>query len=285
MAYIIPRRVDVNPAASAPRRRLARAGSTLALLAGLTTGAAAEATELTIGFYGDATSDAWHGALQGVDENNAQGEFLNLHYTLAHLELDELAPDSMTAIVVAGDADTVLRVARNHPEMPVFNVQSTDTGLRAECVYNLFHIMPSERMKEDALRQWQAKNPDRPVKAQAWSPTATKYAAGQLNSRYEASQGRTMNDAAWAGWASTKLVGDLIARTEPMQGSMFIDTLHSETNFDGQHGVNMTFRPTGQLRQPLWLVDGSGTIAGEAPVRGVVDTDDLDSLGLTECPK
>ena len=257
-------------------------------LGGLALGAvsgSAQAAELTIGFYGDAAGDAWLGAEQGIEENNAQGEFLNLHYTLAHLEADELAPASVTAIVVAGDADTVRRVARNHPDTPVINVISTSTGLRADCVPNLFHTIPSERMKEDALRQWEAKNPGTPVKPQAWSALQKKYAAGQLNSRFEAAHQRKMNDLSWSGWAATKLVGDLIARHQPMQGSELIDTLHMDTNFDGQHGVNMTFRPTGQLTQPIWLVDSSGKVVGEAPVRGVVDPTDLSTLGLTECPK
>jgi hypothetical protein len=47
-------------------------------------------------------------------------------------------------------------------------------------------------------------------------------------------------------------------------------------------GTDMNFRPTGQLRQPLLLVE-DGKIAGEAPVRGVAD--DLDSLGNVECEK
>ena len=46
----------------------------------------------------------------------------------------------------------------------------------------------------------------------------------------------------------------------------------------------MSFRETGQLRQPLLLVDGD-RIVGEAPVRGVVDTTYLDSLGVPFCPK
>jgi len=44
----------------------------------------------------------------------------------------------------------------------------------------------------------------------------------------------------------------------------------------------MSFRDTGQLRQTLLLVE-NGEIVAEAPVRGVVDPDDLDSLGLRAC--
>ena len=44
----------------------------------------------------------------------------------------------------------------------------------------------------------------------------------------------------------------------------------------------MSFRDTGQLRQPLLLVAGDHVL-GEAPVRGVVEIEDLDSLGATHC--
>jgi hypothetical protein len=38
-----------------------------------------------------------------------------------------------------------------------------------------------------------------------------------------------------------------------------------------------TFRDTGQLRQPLLLVE-AGKLVGEAPVPGVVDSNDLTAL-------
>jgi hypothetical protein len=52
--------------------------------------------------------------------------------------------------------------------------------------------------------------------------------------------------------------------------------------FDGQKGDYMTFRETGQLRQ-LLLVVVDGKLAGEAPVRGVAESDDLDSLDPLVC--
>ena len=47
----------------------------------------------------------------------------------------------------------------------------------------------------------------------------------------------------------------------------------------------MSFRVTGQLRQPLLLVENGKLLNEEAPVRGVVDPDDYDSLGITGCSK
>ena len=45
----------------------------------------------------------------------------------------------------------------------------------------------------------------------------------------------------------------------------------------------MTFRKTGQLRQPLLFVENGKLLNAEAPVRGVVDPEDYDSLGIKNC--
>ena len=55
--------------------------------------------------------------------------------------------------------------------------------------------------------------------------------------------------------------------------------------FDGIKGVPQSFRPNGQMRQRLLLVDDNGKIVAEAPIRGVVDGNDLDTLGQVSCGK
>lgn len=246
---------------------------------------AVHAADVRFAYVGDVTSDAYLGVKQAMAENNIQGAFLGLTFTVEHLEAGEMAAGDTSAVFVDGDPDTVRRIARNTPDTPVFNLTARETALRAECHPNLFHTIPSERMIEDALRQWRAKNPDVSVRPAAWTTKTDKYAAGQLTIRFERNQGKPMTDDAWAGWAAAKLVGDLIARTKETDPAVLTDRLFSDVNFDGQRGATMTFRETGQLRQPLWLVDDADELVGEAPVRGVVDTSDLDTLGLTECPK
>ena len=245
----------------------------------------AHATDVRFAFVGDAASDAWFGVQQGVAENNTQGQFLGLSFSVEHVETGELPAPGTSAIFVAGAPELVRRIARNHPDTPVFNLTSRATELRAECHRNVFHTIPSRRMLEDALRQWRAKNPQVDVRPVAWTTATDKYAAGQLTTRFERSQGRAMNDESWSGWAASKLTGDLIARQGEDDPAALVDLIMSEVDFDGQRGATMTFRETGQLRQPLWLVDARGRLVGEAPVRGVVDTTDLDTLGLTSCPK
>jgi ABC transporter substrate binding protein (PQQ-dependent alcohol dehydrogenase system) len=139
-------------------------------------------------------------------------------------------------------------------------------------------------MKKDAETQWQKKNPNSSAKAQAWHHSFKKYAAGQLNTRFTRSSHHKMTDTAWAGWASVKLLSDSVARNQFNDTTSLLKFIKTELAFDGQKGMSLNFRDTGQLRQPLLLID-NGKIAGEAPVRGVVNTTNLDSLGLTHCPK
>jgi hypothetical protein len=93
-----------------------------------------------------------------------------------------------------------------------------------------------------------------------------------------------MTDTAWAGWASVKLLSDTIARKQFTDTDNLLKFFKTELAFDGQKGISLNFRDTGQLRQPLLLIE-NGKIAGEAPVRGIANTTNLDSLGLTHCPK
>jgi hypothetical protein len=63
-----------------------------------------------------------------------------------------------------------------------------------------------------------------------------------------------------------------------------LEYLKNDLVFDGQMGMEMNFRHTGQLRQPLLLIE-AGKIVGEAPVRGIANPPTVDSLGNVECAK
>ena len=102
--------------------------------------------------------------------------------------------------------------------------------------------------------------------------------------RYQETFGQTMDDEAWAGWAAVKLTTDTLARLAATPERQLTEALETDLAFDGQKGIDMSFRRTGQLRQPLLLIE-NGKIVGEAPVRGIVGATNLDSLGLAECPK
>jgi ABC-type branched-subunit amino acid transport system substrate-binding protein len=251
----------------------------------MTMNAASEPLKVQIAFVGSANSAAHHGALLGLDEARAQGEFLGQLYALTVVDPAALGTVNATAIIVAGSAETLAQGAAQHPSVPVFNVTLTQDALRADCRANLLHVIPSDEMRARALAQWQQAHPDATgVQAQTWHREFEKYAAAQLNKRFKAKHGVVMNDEAWSGWAAVKLLSDMIARSQTNDSSAVLTAIRADLAFDGQKGVDLNFADNGQLRQPLLLV-ADDKLIGEAPVRGVADIEDLDSLNTTPCAK
>lgn len=247
-------------------------------IAGATTG-----TSVVLAFVGETGSAAYQGAQQGLEEAQAQGEFLGQQYTLVPATADRL-PAGASAVVAAVGPAALRALAAAHPEVAILNVSRSDDRLRRRCVPNLLHIPPSREMKAAAVAQWRQANPGATgVEARAWDAGFEKYAAAQLNKRYRNRFETPMDDAAWAGWAAVKLVSDMVAREQPANPAALLAAVRERLAFDGQKGVDMSFRKDGQLRQPLLLIAGS-EVVGEAPVRGVADIEDLDSLGRATCP-
>lgn len=247
--------------------------------------ATADVLEVAIAFVGPADGDAWRGASQGLEEANAQGRFLGQHYRLEAVA-DAAAARALdaTAMVAALPAAGLEALAAQAGGIPVFNVAAADTAVREACLAGLYHTLPGTDMLEDAVRQWRAAEPASTAHAQAWHPAFEKYAALQLNNRYTERHGVPMTDVAWAAWAAVKLVSDTVARAGDGSPAALVDALATGIAFDGQKGLDLDFRPTGQLRQPLLLIEDDH-IVGEAPVRGQDGGAGLDSLGVTACAK
>lgn len=246
-----------------------------ALLLLLAAAHATAAQEVSIAFVGDRNSSAWLGAQQGLEEARLQGEFLGLQYSLT----DDAG--KADAIVAALPTAELLQLAGRHPGRPVLGVGNSDPAARKACRANLLLLQPSDDMLANAVTQWRSKHPDDAVQARAWHADFEKYAAAQLNHRYSEKAGKPMDDAAWSGWAAVKVLSDTVARLQSAQGADLLQALRGDLAFDGQKGVDLSFRSDGQLRQPVLLVR-NGKLVGEAPVRGVADA--LDSLGASHCP-
>ena len=248
-------------------------------------GVLAESVNFRFAYVGDSNTSAYLGAKQGLDEANLQGRFLNQNYTLDIINSEHALTTDYSdyiAVIAAVDRGTFQRLSDHLPGKPVFNVWLDDDVLRTQCTPNTLHIFPSRQMKQDAIAQWHKLHPDAAVVAQTWHPDYVKFAARDLNKRFAKTHDVKMDDAAWAGWAAVKMSSDTIARKKISEPAKLLSYLKTSLVFDGQMGIDMNFRSTGQLRQPLLLV-ADGKIAGEAPVRGVSDS--LDSLGNTECDK
>ena len=248
---------------------------------------AADIVSIRLAYIGGSGNSAYLGAQQGLSEANLQGQFLNQKYVLDPVtEAAALTTDytPYLAVVASVDHDTYRKLVDRLPNIPVFNVTLDDDDLRTACLPNALHIVASRQMKLDAVAQWLKKNPEARVTAQTWHPDFVKFAARDLNKRFTKNFKLSMDDPAWAGWAAVKMTSDTVARENITDPGKLLDYLKTSLLFDGQMGIEMNFRPTGQLRQPLLLIE-NGKIAGEAPVRGVADPSDLDSLGNVECAK
>ena len=257
----------------------------LLLLSTLLQGAASGATEIRLLYIGAEDDAAYLGARQGLTEANLQGRFLNQAYVIDVRTPGALPAETLSgvaAILTTVNAAALPGLATSAAGVPVFNLRAKDDSLRALCIPNLLHVIPSEAMQRDAVAQWQKVNPGAQVTASAWHGDFMKYAGRDLNKRYRAASGQSMDESAWAGWAAVKMTSDTVARLDDTSPAAVLKFLRQELRFDGQKGAEMSFRDTGQLRQPLLLVE-KGKIAGEAPVRGVADADDLDSLGNSDC--
>lgn len=221
----------------------------------------------------------------GVSEIEQQAGFLGIELAFSHDRDPAHASqhqDAAAAIINSSPQET-LWAAQALGDIPVFNVGSRDDALRTVCRPNLFHVIPSDKMLADAVQQWRQGHPDaKQVSAQAWHPAFVKFAARELNNRYQKRAGVEMSDEAWAVWAAYRVVGTAIVNNPEATPAELIAYFREELEFDAQKGVFSTFRETGQMRQALLIV-ADGKLAGEAPVRGVADSDDLDSLGLQEC--
>lgn len=247
--------------------------------------AAPAGTALRLAYVGASTHDSLDGARQGLDEANLQGRFLGQDYALDIVDIDQAKNTDFSpyiAVIAAVAYADFIRLGKLLPRHPLFNVALSDDRLRGLCLPNALHVIPSERMLADAVKQWRQKQAGANVRAQAWDPRFVKFAARDLNKRFKKQYGRPMDDYAWAGWAAVKMVSDSAVRGDLRTAAGMLAYLRNDLAFDGQKGVNMSFRETGQLRQLLLLVE-DGKLVAEAPVRGVADVSDLDSLGRRGC--
>lgn len=247
--------------------------------------AIAEIIEVNFAYVGEKNHPALLGVKQGLEESNLQGQFLNQKYNLDLVSISDISTydfSSYIAVLVAADATTFTKLTENLPDTPIFNLTINDDNLRTDCIKNALHIIPSDRMTKDAESQWKQKKSESNATAHAWHPDFVKFAARDLNKRFKKNHDVAMNDYSWSGWAAVKMTSDTVARTQITDPGKMLTYLKTELSFDGQKGDDMNFRKTGQLRQPLLLVEDNKIVA-EAPVRGVAKPPTLDSLGLLGC--
>ena len=228
------------------------------------------------------------GAELGIKEGNIQGQFLGIDYQLSVQDVGSSLNVDLTnlptAVIVAGSTELLEQIQSvfNPLDVAVFNIALSDNSLRTACLPGVFHTPPSEKMLADAVAQWQQQSPGARVEASAWHQDFVKFAGRDLNRRFREEFGKAMDNDAWAGWAATRGLAEAVVRTMSDAPVVVSDYIRNELAFDGQKGLAQSYRASGQLRQPL-LISEQGRLLGEAPVRGVAEYTDLDSLGVLTC--
>jgi ABC transporter substrate binding protein (PQQ-dependent alcohol dehydrogenase system) len=119
----------------------------------------------------------------------------------------------------------------------------------------------------------------RPV---SWDPSHELWGAQQLQNRFERLFKRGMNERDNQAWVAMRLIGDAVVHTKSADPK----TIHNELlspNFTlgAFKGQGLTVRPWNQqLRQPILLTDGRGTVS-VSPQEGFLhQTSELDTLGF-----
>jgi ABC transporter substrate binding protein (PQQ-dependent alcohol dehydrogenase system) len=155
-------------------------GTIVALNAFVSSGLAADPTEIGIGYLRrahvkpslslveqPAADDGVAGARLAIDDNNTTGKFLNQHFTLEELRLKEgedaanaavsLADKNLSFIIADLPAEALLKAADALRDRGVvlFNAGAIDDALREEdCRANVIHVAPTRTMLADALAQY-----------------------------------------------------------------------------------------------------------------------------------
>ena len=247
----------------------------------------AEVIEINFVYVGKDDHSSVLGIKQGMDESNLQGQFLNQKYDLTIIPEDKISQYDFSkniAVLTTLSSKKLEGLAKQLPNTPIFNLADQSNELRQNCISNMLHIIPSNQMKNDALKQWHVKEPDSKANPQSWHHSFVKFAARDLNKRFKKNHKIYMDDHSWTGWAAVKMTSDTVARTGIINSKDMLNYLKNNLTFDGQKGSDMNFRKNGQLRQLILLVENDKVVA-EAPIRGVAKPPTLDSIGILECSK
>ena len=169
-----------------------------------------------------------------------------------------LAARGVTAIV--GNLTASLQsLARRHSAPVMIDLEKRSSGAPNSCAPSAFHLLALLDSAQWAARG-QRETWARYAGLVAWDPALERFGAAQLNERYRNRFGSEMDENAWAGWMSIKIVVDAALRKgtkDPCALEQFL--LGTDARFDGHKGVPLFFDPrTRELVQPLFAHRAAG---------------------------
>jgi len=125
--------------------------------------------------------------------------------------------------------------------------------------------------------------------ATAWHRTHEQWGAVQIQNRFKALAGRSMEEEDYATYLAVRSIGEAVTRTKEVDASLIKAYLLSERfKLQGYKGKPLSFRPwNGQLRQPVLLAAPTSLVA-VPPLDGFLHPkSELDTLGYdrleTQC--
>jgi hypothetical protein len=127
------------------------------------------------------------------------------------------------------------------------------------CGHRAFRLLPSNRSTRPPAKADSEIATDH-LSVVAWHPALERFGAAQLNERYRKRFGTDMDERAWAGWMSVKVLLDAALRTGTSDRcTLERFLLGAAGRFDGHKGVPLFFDPeTRELVQPLYAPRQSG---------------------------
>jgi ABC transporter substrate binding protein (PQQ-dependent alcohol dehydrogenase system) len=118
----------------------------------------------------------------------------------------------------------------------------------------------------------------------SWDPSHELWGAAQLQNRFERAVHRGMTARDNQAWVAMRMIGDAVNRTKSADPKAARDLMLSPGyEVADFKGVKLTLRPWNlQLRQPILLTDGRGTVS-VSPQEGFLhQVTELDTLGLDQ---
>jgi len=162
---------------------------------------------------------------------------------------------AMGATAIVGNLTLTLQRAHSGSGPILFDVGRHQHPPRSDCGDSEFHLLP---LVDPADGAEQAK-PDSSVHLLAWSSSLERFGAAQLNQRYQKRFGLAMDEYAWAGWMSIKVLLDAVLKKGTADPCALEAFLLTGARFDGHKGVPLFFDPeTRYLVQPLFAPSTSG---------------------------
>jgi hypothetical protein len=184
--------------------------------------------------------------------------------------LEQHRPQALIGGATPRDADALMRLAVER-DVLFMNVGVPREALRQPCNARSFHLRPANAMRLAALAA--AEGSTTAARALSWHPSLRRFGAAQVIDRFEDAFGVPMTEGAWEGWLAVKILFDASRRTDTTEPGALARFLTSErAAFDGHKGVQLSFQPgTHQLRQPLYIADGSRVLAEVPDTRDAGD--------------